>query len=236
MHKILFGRIITFQFSFHVNSSFPGVHLFIAHLCKTPFFHSFGSWMRVTKVTGHQDNQADSCAQGWCIQERWQSSFPWRMSSVAREIRQTENNPTAQPRIRAKEVPSFWEMLRVSLRRSSKWLWVLERTNGLISNSYFPGRGDTEAWHLPALTMWAKGQKAGNTWDGSENVGGEGSWGHIVGSLKWQGKEFGFYSLGRCDRRKGVFWNRYFWHQCFRVGSSLSRSPLTMVVGREPVT
>ena len=54
-----------------------------------------------------------------CVQGKRHSSFPCRMFSVAREMKETEN-PVAQPKVRAKEMQSRQEMLGDSFRRSNK--------------------------------------------------------------------------------------------------------------------
>lgn len=75
---------------------------------------------------------------------------------------------------------------------SSTWFWVLRGYSGRLEGQDFdgssctPGRGEAGTWHLPALKMWAKGQRKGNIWDGGERCGGEGSLHHMVESSGWQ--------------------------------------------------
>lgn len=163
-----------------------------------------------------------------CVQGKRHSSFPCRMFSVAREMKQTEN-PGAEPKVRAKEVQSRQEMLGDSFRRSNKWLWVprddVQPQEGQDGSSCPPGRGKAGTWHPPALRMLEKARGLA-----VRHMG----WLGPLRSSNQQVKEFRVYSPGRRHRTRGTFGNRYFWRQCFRVGT-FSTFPLATAAWGQPV-
>lgn len=71
-----------------------------------------------------------------------------------------------------------------------------------------------------------KGQRVG-----SETHGVAGA---TLRSSNQQVKEFRVYSPGRRHRTRGTFGNRYFWRQCFRVGT-FSTFPLATAAWGQPV-
>ena len=150
------------------------------------------------------------------------------MFSVAREMKETEK-PVAQPKVRAEEVQSRQEMPGDSFGRSNKWFWVPRddlTASGRPGWEQLPSR-QGQGWDLAPTCFKdvGKGQRVG-----SETHGMTGA---TLQSSNQQVKEFRFYSPGRHHRTRGTFGNRYFWRQCFRVGT-FSTFPLATAAWGEP--